>query len=296
MCSTRFSVHRLPFFTALLASTIGVCLALPTYAEQPNPALGQEGSDTYRNAPAHTYPSYLQPPMDSEGRPEAWLTDNSIPSSLEDMQKKLIFLKMVTQDEVDRWMWNREHLPLDSPGIFFDNENAKNRLIRHFFPKPHPWDEQKRTKTGLYAHEERINAYLGSEMAQWCAKEDSHCTQPLAVNILCDISQEITCQTIARAVRLSEKMFLLYPYISTPQQRNTEPDVTLVFMKPKGLPIHALYIIKSVADKSGEVELKKKTDSLITYNWGEKPNDITATPWSSPENVMKLIEKEITNQ
>jgi len=196
--------------------------------------------------------------LSSDQPEEAWLTDKSIPADIADIERKLLHLGAIQQDFLDYRNWNKETFPPDQIPYEVSDAFLTEKLFHHLYPRPPLWEQQRKHGTGHYAYEQDTENFLGEERAKWCEPTDKHCIPPKTVSILCDITRVITCRTLARAVRMSEKLFLLYPYVTTPEQQRTDPDVTLIYTMFPGEQDYGVYAIDNVTNNEYQIVLEKK--------------------------------------
>lgn len=102
---------------------------------------------------------------------------------------------------------------------------TKEKLREPFNVQNH----HKQNQTGYFRYKHVIDEFIGPEMAAFCNAGDTTCTQPIRVNFLCDMSQIIVCQQIARAIRASTDFVLMYPFEKPKNPSNMEWDITFVY-------------------------------------------------------------------
>lgn len=134
--------------------------------------------------------------------------------------------------------------------------------------------------TGIYRYKVPTEAFLGPESAVLCEPNDAGCTPPLTVSLLCDMSQAITCQTLARAIRLSDKLFLLYPFEISQDMRTTEPDITMIYGSFLGRGgTHVVYFTSKTTIQ----------DNTIRFDFGEHTSQYGPMDFSRPVDIMSAI-------
>lgn len=118
-----------------------------------------------------------------------------------------------------------------------------------------------------------IDALIGWEAAHLCLRDDSFskidasCVDPIVVSLLCDMSQIMACQTLAKAIRGSREMYLLYPFEVDRRILSVSADYTIFVSNIPGEDSHDLSIFAGhlFADKNGEI---KNLREVGRYNTG----------------------------
>jgi hypothetical protein len=148
--------------------------------------------------------------------------------------------------------------------------------------------------TGLYRYKAPMESFLGPEKATVCADDNATCTPPLTVSLLCDMSQAITCQTLARAIRMSDKLFLLYPFETTPEMLAEDPDLTLIYGRFPGQgKRHRLYIASetTILDNTIEFNYSKHTGQYSPDH--SRPREIVSPIMTSAETIKNDIHETL---
>lgn len=194
-------------------------------------------------------------------------------------------------------LWLRQILSEEDPDLRSYEEGLRKRLYDYLSensPEIEPLILQEEKKTGLYRFSDQVNDFLGPEMAKWCNFDDQSCTPPIKISVMCDMSDPISCQTISRAVRKSEKLFLLYPYISTKDQQNSFPEFTIMYGKfPNQMHQHSMRFSKGGEVLGNFIKFDLSGHTGQHGNFFETPEDIMSAPLYDVESVMKSIHENL---
>lgn len=242
---------------------------------------GQEAWETYAS-PALAEPLGLISSTERVSTPY-----EGVPDDIFEVLDKGVALGIFDDRDKRLLVWHHDVFPAGHGERWFYEDLLRKRLDAHLNVKVHPWVLQKQEKTGFYSREDETNEYLGPEMARWCEPEESDCTPPLSVSVLCDMSQVVSCRTIAQAVRMSDRLFLLYPYVTTASQQATYPDVTLLYTRlPNRSGSHGLHAMNST-NLLGETLVFDFSANNSRYTFEiEKPSDIISVPLNDVEQTV----------
>jgi len=223
---------------------------------------------------------------------DTWLTDDSMPENIFDIERKALALGVISPEQME-WRVRTRNMVSPEDWINTGADELVKVLLQKKLDARTRRSEPDQKNTGFYRHREQVEDWLGPENAVWCNKDEPHCTPPTTVSVLCDISQPVTCQTIARAIRMSERLFLLYPHLTTPEQQQTEPDIILMYGKNPGTIYYGMITIEKSNWSKDEIVLKKKHNSQLAMIEAEKPSELMANQWEDVERVLEKIEEDI---
>lgn len=145
--------------------------------------------------------------------------------------------------------------------------------------------------TWLTAAEEETNAYLGPENAALCKKSDISCVQPIIVSVMCDASQFLSCRTIARAIRFSEKLYLLYPFRTSKEEQAMIADLMIVYTYEPEYGSHTINIIPQ--KNNGRFFATEKSRTVPKLHHGNISVELISDPLLLPQDLSKTIEHKI---
>lgn len=140
--------------------------------------------------------------------------------------------------------------------------------------------------------EAETNSYLGPENAVLCKEGDTSCAKPIIVSVMCDASQFFSCRTIARAVRFSRKLYLIYPFRTTREEQLLTPDIILVYRYE---PEYRSHTIDILPQKEDGIFSKNRRESRISGNLEHLyiPDYIISAPLDGVQSTAEKIENRI---